>query len=92
MEPLAFLEKLRSEYIKTENSDLLFEDKEIEIGSTTYRLNSWQDFYGSDGLIVFELKRKEIMVTVSLCIGIRYSQKHGVSYLSSAQLWDIGIP
>lgn len=92
MNPLSFLEKLRAEYVATGNSELLFTDKECVLGNTTYRLNCWTDFHGKDGIVIFELKEKGLLISTSSCLGIRYSVSGDTLLLSEKQLWEIGIP
>lgn len=92
MDPLSFLEKLRTKYIETENEQLLFTDKRCEIEGKVYRLNAWKDFHGADKLVVFELKINSILATESTCIGVRYLESEQINLLSSEQLWEIGIP
>jgi hypothetical protein len=88
----SFLEKLRSRYLSTESEELLFNDKECTIEGTVYRLNSWKDFHGKDAIVVFELKKKGVLITNSYCIGIRFSANQETLLLSQEQLWEIGIP
>ena len=92
MNPISFLEKLREQYIATEDDDLLFTNKECALGGTIYRLNCWKDFHGKDSVVVFELKEKGWLISTSTCLGIRYSETQGLLLLSEQQLWDIGIP
>ena len=92
MNPVSFLEKLREQYIATEDDDLLFTDKECALGSTIYRLNCWKDFHGKDSVVVFELKEKGRLISTSTCLGLRYSETQDLLLLSEQQLWDIGIP
>lgn len=92
MEPLSFLEKLRSRYLETEDESLLFTGKQCEIEGKEYKLNSWRDFHGSDQLVIFELKINSILATESTCIGIRYSDSGQTHLLNNEALWDIGIP
>jgi hypothetical protein len=92
MNPVSFLEKLREQYIATEDDDLLFTNKECALGSTIYRLNCWKDFHGKDSVVVFELKENGLLISTSTCLGIRYSETQDILLLSEQQLWDIGIP
>ncbi|WP_100658805.1 hypothetical protein [Alteromonas flava] len=92
MNPVSFLEKLRDEYIATENDDLLFTNKECTLENTTYRLNCWKDFHGKDRIVVFELKENGLLISTSTCLGLRYSESLAPLLLNERQLWDIGIP
>ncbi|WP_125782109.1 hypothetical protein [Pseudoalteromonas rubra] len=92
MNPVSFLEKLRDQYVATENDDLLFTNKECTLDSTVYRLNCWKDFHGKDSIVVFELKEKGLLISTSACLGIRYTETQDALLLSERQLWDIGIP
>lgn len=91
MNPISFLERLRSEYIKTESDDLLFTNKACQIEGEVFKLNAWKDFHGADQLVIFELKSNSILAVESTCIGIRYSGKSEHMLLSSEQLWAIGV-
>lgn len=92
MNPISFLDRLRAEYLATENDELLFTNKECNLDDTTYRLNCWQDFHGKDSIVVFELKEKGLLISTSTCLGIRYSDASDAQLLDEQQLGEIGIP
>ena len=68
----AFLSRLRHQYIQTEDEQLLCNNKAIVLSGAPYKLNIWQDFRGTQKLVIFQIKPDSIIATDSLSNGLRY--------------------
>jgi len=91
MQTQAFLNRLRNQYLETEDPQLLFNNQACTINGTDYRLNGWQDFFGKEAVVVFELKHNNILATESMSLGIRYSQSGDTTLLDQAQLRSMNM-
>lgn len=68
----SFLDRLRKQYILTEDEQLLCSNKAIVLSGAPYKLNIWQDFRGTQKLVIFQIKPDSIIATDSLSNGLRY--------------------
>lgn len=69
---LSFLTRLRKEYLQNEDDSLLCSNKSIVLSGHPYKLNVWQDFRGTQKLVIFQIKPDSIIATDSVSIGLRY--------------------
>lgn len=87
----SFLQKLREQYLETEDDALFCENRVIAIKGEDYKLNVWQDFLGTDMLVMFQLKPNSLLSPDSYSIAIRYLSGINRQELSHSQLQDLGV-
>lgn len=87
---IAYLERIRQHYIDTGFDPELLGDNRINIENKTYRLRSWEDYHGTDKLVLFQLKQDSILAVDHVCVGLKVLNDFEAELLTIDSVKNLG--
>ena len=91
------LSKIRDEFSKLPSDSLVdaaanYKPASMVLDGDTFTSSVWIDQVGKDKLLIVALSKNRVFLESVYCLGFKLTKGTDVEYLSSEQLWDIGIP